>query len=274
MHVIRLTLVVVLSGSATGCNDKSNPAAPSPPAVPTVASLVVSGVDAVLTGVSTTYTATATLSDGTTRAVTPTWTSSNPDVAGVDSAGRFEGRVHGSTTLTASHEGRSASRTVQVVNNYGGTWTGSYVITACDDSGDLKDRDDGWCRRQSRVGNVWSIELRLSQTSSALNEVSGDFYVDGSGPPFVPANIKGAVTSDGHLQLAGNLILLNWWERDEMGRLAVGTWDTNLSGPSTMTGGWSHSLGLVGLQGTVHTQNELVTMTRTPTSVMAASAAR
>ena len=136
MHPVKLAVVVVFVALITGCNDK-NPAGPSPPAAPAVTDLVITGVDAVLTGVSTTYTVTATLSDGTTRAVTPTWISSNTDVASVNTAGGLAGRGHGSTNLTASHAGRTASKTVHVVNNYGGTWDGRFVIRACTDSGDL-----------------------------------------------------------------------------------------------------------------------------------------
>ena len=73
------------------------------------------------------------------RTVTPAWTSSNPAVASVDGAGRLDGQAHGSTTLTATFEGRSVSKTVQVVNNYEGTWKGRYVIRACDDSGIFED---------------------------------------------------------------------------------------------------------------------------------------
>ena len=90
----------------------------------------IAGPDAVLTGLSASYSVTATLSDGITGTVRPAWTSSNAEVASVDSGGRVEGRGHGSTNLTASYQGRSVSKTVQVVNNYGGTWEGSYVIRA------------------------------------------------------------------------------------------------------------------------------------------------
>ena len=45
------------------------------------------------------------------------------------------------------YQGRSVSRTVQVVNNYGGTWEGTYVVRACTDTGDLTDHDGGWCWR-------------------------------------------------------------------------------------------------------------------------------
>ena len=178
MHPVRLALAIVSVVLTTGCDGK-NPAGPSPPAAPPVTDLVITGVDAVLTGVSTTYTATATLSGGT-RAVTPAWTSSNTNVASVDSDGHLSGRAHGSTDLTASYAGRTASKTVQVVNNYGGTWEGRYVIRACTDSGDLTNRDGGWCRKgPGRVGTVESIRLLLSQTGTNLSEITGLEYWSG-----------------------------------------------------------------------------------------------
>ena len=122
-QVVRLVSVLGLVAVGAGCSGKS-PAGPSQSTAPTITGLAIIGADAVLTSLSANYTVTATLTDGTTRSVTPAWTSSNPGVASVDGGGRLEGRIHGSTTLTATYEGRSASRNVQVVNNYSGTWDG------------------------------------------------------------------------------------------------------------------------------------------------------
>ena len=276
---------------ATGCNDKTNPAGPSPPAAPTVTNLDISGADAVRTGLSTNYTVTATLSDGTTRAVTPTWTSSNPGVASVDSAGRLVGLAHGATNLTASHESRSESKTVQVVSNYEGSWVGRYVISACDDSGDLRDRDGGWCRGPGRVGSVYPISLTLSQTGSNQSEVRGTLTLPKSvtftelEQPYVSVDVTGVVTADGRLNLGGTLTTETPYcfpspyrkfsgPSCGLARLQVGAWDTNLGGPSVMMGRWSQNLvaliGLVG-NGNTYTENELVTMTQNSTSATSAS---
>jgi len=50
---------------------------------PTATGLAIRGTDALLTGTASDYSATATLTDGTVRPVTPAWTSSNPAVARV-----------------------------------------------------------------------------------------------------------------------------------------------------------------------------------------------
>jgi len=109
---------------------------------------MIGGPDTLLTGVPASYTATATLTDGTTATVLPVWSTADPAIASVDSSGRLEGQRHGSTNIVATYEGRSASRLVHVVANYGGTWSGNYVVRDCKDSGDLTNYN-----RFTRFGN-------------------------------------------------------------------------------------------------------------------------
>ena len=187
----------------------------------------------------------------------------------MDSTGRLDGRTHGSTNLTASYLGREASKTVHVVNNYGGTWNGQYVIGACEDSGDLKDHDGGWCQSRVRVGTVWPIRLVLSQTRSNLSEIGGTL---GLGDVGVADKITGVVTADGRLSLTGSLRLLDFYGEFVLGTVQIQTWDTNLGGPGAMTGRWSQNFSSTYFRiGNAMTENELVTMTQTANG--AASAA-
>jgi Bacterial Ig-like domain (group 2) len=251
MVVVRLALVLTLGALATGCDGKSNPATPSPRAPATVTGLAISGIDAVLTDVSTSYTATATLFDGTTRAVTPTWTSSNTDMATVDNVGRLDARAHGATTLTATHDGISATKSVQVVNNYRGTWVGRFVVTACD-------APPGVCH--AREVDIFSFPLCLevSQTGDDLSDLSAVLFL----PSYfqIRANISGRVSSDGRLNLAGSS------EVDRRGSIwatfHVGAWDTTLSGRDTMTGRWAQRLSNLQPPYNDYMENELETMTR------------
>jgi hypothetical protein len=264
VNPLRVTVIVVCAFLATGC-DKSSPVAPGP-AAPTVTELVVTGADAVLTGASTSYTATAKSSDGTTRTVMPTWTTSNASVATVDSTGRLDGRSHGSTDLTASYAGRDVSKSVQVVSNYAGEWQGRYVIRTCADSGDLTDHDGGWCQSQDRVGTVRSLTLLLSQTGSDLTEIDGTMFEN---------RITGVVTADGRLNLAGTFLIWDFDHEMVMATVQIGPWDTNLSSPGVMIGHWLENLAsLVGRIGSARTDKELVTMTRTATAPAAVSAPR
>lgn len=256
MSPTRLLAVLGLAAVANGCGGKT-PAAPSQPAT-TVSGLAITGADAILTGLSIGYTAKATFADGSTRTIAPVWTSSNPAAASVDSMGGLTGRNHGTTTLTATYEGRSASKTVQVVNNYAGTWEGRFVIKACTDTGDLTDHDGGWCLAgPGRVGTVYPITMTLVQGGKDLNEITRTFG-------YSRDTISGEVTADGRLVLAGTLP-----ERDfdyaevVIGIVQFSAWDTSLDTAGAMIGGWTQdSTSYTGRRGTAHTVNELVTMTR------------
>jgi hypothetical protein len=179
MHTPKLGRVLMIAALVTACGDKPNPVGPNPPPASPVASLVISGADYVLTGSTTAYTVTATLSDGSMRTVTPSWSSSAVDVAAIDNAGRLDGRAHGSTTLTAAHDGRSALKTVQVVNHYGGSWSGRYIIRACKDSGIFTDGITGddvpWCQGHTGIGSARSFTLTLFQTGSNYTEIRATF---------------------------------------------------------------------------------------------------
>jgi len=247
--VLKLTIVAI-SVLAAACDGKS-PAAPSRPAT---SNLLISGDSAVLTGSSSNYSATVTLSDGTTRSVTPTWSSSNGDVASVDNAGRLDGRAHGLTTLTATHDGISATKSVQVVNDYRGSWVGTFVVNGCD-------APPGVC--SSYEIDFWDfpIELEVLQTGNDLSEIRAMFLL----PSFSQrANLSGRVSSDGRLNLAGSSDV-----GDRRGSawatFYVGAWDTTLSGHDAMTGRWAQRLSIFQPPSNEIMENELVTMTRTST---------
>jgi hypothetical protein len=264
MRRVSLTRAVLFAAIAVGCHGKANPAGPSPPASPTIASLVISGADAVLTGSSSNYTATATLSDGATRSVTPTWSSSNSDAASVDNAGRLDGRVHGTTTLTATHDGISAAKRVQVVNDYRGTWAGRFVVNGCD-------APPGLCAAYEVDTFDFPVLLDVSQSGNDLSEIRAIFVL----PSFfqLRADLSGRVSSDGRLNLAGSAEV-----RDRSGTawatFHVGAWDTTLSGHDVMRGRWAQRLSRLQPPSNEIMENELVTMTRTSTAVTPVSAPR
>jgi len=267
MHTLKLGPVLMSAALVTACGDKPNPVGPDSPLPPAVASLVINGPDYVLTHSTTAYTVNATLSDGSTRTVTLSWSSSSVDVATIDNAGRLDGRAHGSTTLTAAHDGRSASKTVQVVNNYGGSWSGRYIYRACRDSGIFRDgigHDVPWCRYLlNRIGSE-RFTFTLSQTGTNYREVRATFGPEcdsftGSGTIF------GVVTADGRLNLEGTLKSLDWFCNPDMD-VQVGGWDTNLDGAGNMIGRWAQNRTIFGQQGSAYEEVELVTMSRSATA--------
>jgi hypothetical protein len=266
MHILKLASVLTIAPFVSACGDKPSPAGPTPP----VASLVITGTDYVLTGSTTTYTATVTLSDGSTRTVMPSWSTTTADVATVDNAGRLAGRTHGSTTLAAAYEGRSASKTVQVVNNYGGSWSGRYIIRACKDSGIFTDGigdDVPWCQGPTGIGGIGSkrsFAVTLVQTGRNYGEVRATFSPD---QDWASGTTSGVVTADGRLDLEGTLKVLDWYGNPSWD-LQLSGWDTNLDGFSGMTGRWAQNYTIPGQQerGSAHEEVELVTMSRSATA--------
>jgi hypothetical protein len=84
----------------------------------TLAAITISGPDTVNENSSAAYTCTATYSDGSSAAVTPTW-SENSVYTTISTAGKLTATAVAadqSVTLTASFQGRSATRTVVVRN--------------------------------------------------------------------------------------------------------------------------------------------------------------
>jgi hypothetical protein len=128
------TMFAALTVAALAACEQA-PTSPSPPAH--AIGLAITGPGAIRAGLPTAYTVTATLSNGRTETAQSAWTSSDPGVAAVDAGGSVTGRAHGSITLTAAYLGATVSKTIDVVNDYQGEWTGTAVIRQCALSGDL-----------------------------------------------------------------------------------------------------------------------------------------
>ena len=116
-----LGLLVVLVSACSG-NGRS-PVSPTP-AQPTAVLLIV-GPSVVPTGSSATYVVTGRGADGTpiTNLTPVTWTTDNPSVATIADRGRLTAQGPGTATITATLEGRSATRFVRVAvhsDNTGG----------------------------------------------------------------------------------------------------------------------------------------------------------
>ena len=273
--MLRARLAIVIGLLATGLACDGQPSTAPSGSAPAAASLAIAGPDAVLTGQSASYTATVASADGSTRTVAAVWTSSNPGVASVDGAGRLDGRTHGSTTVTAMFEGYRAAKTVSVVNNYAGTWNGTYVVTACKDSGIFRDgiyggdkADVPWCQAFDGVGTVHSIALTLSQAGSDYREVRAILS-----NAAVVGTLTGTVTGDGRLSLAGAVNVLDWYG-EPSGELQFSGWDTTADASGRMTGRWTQNLTAIGREGEGRQDVEIAAMTRDPAGVLPVQARR
>ena len=255
MRPIQVLGVIGLLILPAACGGES----PTRPTEPSITRVEITGAAALLTGTATNYSLVATLADGTTRTVSAAWSSSDPAVATIDVNGRLEGRAHGSTTITASDAGGSGSKLLQVVNNYAGTWIGSYVIRACSDTGDLSDHDGGWCAAgPGRVGTVVNgvvLTLRQGDELTTITRRLGSYREP----------LTGAVSGSGELTLSGTLVDRDFDDEGiVLGTVQLSGWQTTLRGPDDMTGRWSEDLNsLRGRVGTAHTAQELLTMHRT-----------
>jgi len=253
-HVAVLAVASSLLVAACG-KDSSSPLTPTPPATPstpTISALTITGLDAVRTGFFSDYVASATMSDGTSQTVTSsvTWSSSDPGVGTVTAAGRLSGQTHGSMTLNAAYQGRTAAKAVSIVNNYGGTWTGTYTATACDASGDFGKAD--WCKGVK--GGSFSLTLILSQTGNDRSTVAG-VITNG----FISnAPVTGSVTSDGRLNIGANA---TGTSNGLTFRFQLLGWDSKLTSLSQMSGKMAASLSATGFNGNAYEEHSFTNAT-------------
>lgn len=110
------TIAVALTVAAWACSDPTSPSNTTTNTTPTVTAVSVSG-DAPNIGAASQFTATATLSNSTTQTVTPqaTWTSSNTNVATVNSAGLVTGVNAGSADISATYQSVSGLSHLNII---------------------------------------------------------------------------------------------------------------------------------------------------------------
>lgn len=238
------------------CGGKST-TAPTPvtPVAPTLTSLTITGLEAVRSNFFTTYTATAGLSNGTSQDVTSTttWTSTNPNIGSMTPAtpGRLDANAHGTIVITAAYQGRSSTKTVNVVQNFGGQWSGVSIVRACDQSGAF--RDIRWCQGYGLVGSQVGFSLGLAQGGTDRSQITGNVNVGSITGP-----ITGTVTADGRLNLGGTYTFTNNGVSVQM---TIGGWNTSASAGDRMTGTWSQNLTVPGFSGNAYEQHEIINVT-------------
>jgi len=167
MRQLAPSIIAAFVVTACGGGDGSPTPTTPTPTTPTATSLSISGTENLRTGQSQTYTATVALSNGTSQAATnPTWASDNQSVMTITSAGQAAALTHGSSTLTATAQGLSATRAVKVYHDYQGTWTGSYRIRVCDEQGDFQRL---FCGDLFARGTLLPLRITLTQPGSTAS---------------------------------------------------------------------------------------------------------
>ena len=214
-------LVLLAAAAAAACNSKdSGPSSPSE----TVTEITISpATDFLKLKATERFTATARLGGGTTREVTPRWSSDTISVATIDSGGLVTAVGIGSATIVADYEALRATRLIQVLPDYAGRWTGQFVVTSCSVTGSFQAQ---WCR-QIQASPPFPARLDLVQTRSA---VSGTWTLQDEATGSVTGNIAadGRLTLEGSVFLGGITTTISSWE-------SLSTDNQSMSGTFTLT---------------------------------------
>jgi hypothetical protein len=243
---VRIQLVtaslVALVVSVSACNKgSSSPTAPTP----TTQSLTVTGPDRVFIGGTETFTATAVMSDGGTRALTSGWATDAPGVATVEAGtGRVTGVGPGNVTVYIVHDGRQGQKVIRGLPNFQGAWSGSYAVRSCTQSGQMALNNA--CGDTFAVNRVLPTNLNLTQD---FDRVQGRFFLGTLG-----GDTSGPIQTDGRLQLTGAV----------QGDLTIdATWAIESRSPGRITGGVSLLLRGSGLSGDIRVAADIRDLNRT-----------
>lgn len=247
-----VAMAVCVSACSGGGSSSPTAATPPPPPAPTATSLSISGLDSLRTGFYSTYTATLTMSNGTTQPATNvTWSTDNRSIAEAEQNGDVYANSNGTTTIRATSGNVTGTKGLRVVANFSGDWRGSYRVNKCDDSGNFA---GVWCRSLGGVGTILPVSMSLSQGGTTRDQITGQLALGSFVGP-----VTGNVTGDGRLILGGSFTTTSGTSTV---RFVIGGWEARLSNSTGLSGGWAHTLQLVGLTGNVYQENTFVSMTQ------------
>ena len=200
-------------------------------------------------------TAVATMTGGTTETVTATWSSDNAGVASVDASGRVTGSSSGQAGISAVYSGLTAIRSLRVVPDYQGRWSGDHSMANCVADGDwLK---AGFCQEMLNQGPLFSLGLVLTQNRDA---VTGTIDVGGD----TPGAIEGPIRMNGDLAVGGTFVATVDGVSLEV---TVSDWETRTSDNQRMTGRFRMTFRAAGLAGAGGADAELRVFNKTGAAI-------
>lgn len=242
---------VILLVFLTACGKSSSPATPTP----TVSGLSIApATDMIKIKASESFTAQATYSDGTSHAVTASWSSDNSSVATIDASGRATAVNSGSATIIADYQGMRATRLLRVVPDYQGRWQGDWTVTACTEDGDWQRIRT--CESVYPNGSLWALTLSANQNRDAVTGTT-DFGDELPGP------VNGTIRTDGHLVLTGTYTIV--FENLPV-EITISEWDTTTTDNQQMSGRLRLTLRAAGVQGSVGVSGDLRIVSKTSTT--------
>jgi hypothetical protein len=226
-HVF-IILLVLSPAACGGGGGSSSPTTPTPvtPAATTASVAIAASTDMIAIQGTTIFIANATMSDGSSKpGVSATWTSDAASVATVDSSGKVTGVGSGQATITAAYDTVRATRTIRVVPDYQGSWTGDYTVLSCSDSGTFRSED--WCKAALADGII-HVTMALTQTRDAVTGSWTHKQMAGT--------TSGTIESDGTLVLSGNgkmdtipMTITGWRTRSTDNRTQTGKFTLNFT---------------------------------------------
>ena len=249
-HKIAVMLTVSAIPLACG-GGTSSPVAPTTTAVapaPTLRTINLNpGSLEIVVGNSATVSATGTFTDGSTRTVFPTWTSSARSFVDIDPSGVLRALAGGSATITATASGVSASMTVRAIPNYAGRWFGQYRFISC---AAPPRWGNSYCA--GTLGTLYNIELNLGMTGS---QVTGSIRLG----TYI-GSVNGSIGADGSLSLRGRYSATT--PSGLVYSEEIRTWQTRTGNGTTMTGRWDTTGLLSGESQTGYNEYEMVSVNK------------
>jgi hypothetical protein len=241
-NAVSLVLVLGLVSCGSDGGDRP-PTSPTPTPTPT-ALAITSSTDLLKINQSETFTLAASMSDGSTRTVSGTWRSDSPAVATVDSTGRVTGAGSGEAAISAESNGlRAAPRTIRVLPDYQGRWSGDWRLAGCTTDGD-------WTRSDIcgdvPVGTLLPFGLTLTQDRETA---SGTATLDD-----VVGPVQGSIRPAGQLGVGGTFTFTDEGVTIDV---TVTDWETTTTDNQRMTGRFAVVFRAARLQGSVRFDGEL-----------------
>ncbi|MEZ5320329.1 MAG: hypothetical protein R2752_23200 [Vicinamibacterales bacterium] len=204
--VLAMALAVVIGA---GCGSKGG--GPTT-ATPTVVSIQVNGSAIIGVGETITFSATAMLSNGQTRAVTGgAWGTDAPTVVSITAGGAATGLMPGQATIWVDSDGRRGTLLLTAQVSFTGAWQGNYKVENCQEDAFFAAID--FCATFGPATPAIGIALQQSGTS-----VVGLILFGG-----IQMNVAGSVDAGGTLRLSGTVNL-------SPGTIELQQWESRLSG--------------------------------------------
>ena len=206
-------------------------------ATPTVSAVTVSSTGSqVLLGKTLQMHASSTLTDGNRQSAVCSWKSDNTRVATIGAAtGLVTGVASGEATVFCDAAGQGGAKKLRTLPNYAGTWSGTYTVASCSQSGTVALAD--LCGHPAPVGTSLPYRFVFTQHGDV---VAGTFFLGSIHADHVSTTIP----------IAGNITLMS---RIVSGTTTVDvTWQISIPRPDVIAASVAQVWSAAGVSGEVN----------------------